>query len=595
MARLHLIKELRRRNMLRAAALYIAAAWALAQGVAQLLPVFDIQQWVVRWFVLAASLGLPFWLAFAWFYEFTPQGWKRENEVDPTESIARRTGKQLDRWIIAALAVAVVLLLTDRFVLHHDANTAAAIPGQSIAVLPLANESNDQNQQYFSDGLSEDLITALSQFSGLKVISRNSSFQFRDAKEDAKTIGAKLGVAHLLEGSVRRAGDKVRINAELVNVADGSTLWSQRYDRPYQDLFKLQDDITSAVAVALRTKLLGTGGSGVVQSERPPSGNLLAYNAYLQGNYHLSKHSLGDLQQAVGFYRHAIELDPRYALAWAKLSLALGAQGNRAGGAEAVASYIRARAAAQQALALNANLGMAHYALGSLMMTADWNFPGAQAQFLLAQAQTSDAAADNGLAAVLASLGQLDAAVQMQRKAIARDPLQTAYQLNLVIYLIPLHRYAEAIETAHATLALQPSKPAVHVLLAIIAIEQGDPKRAQEQARQELDPAWKAYALALAQQATGDRAAADAALKVLIDAHAEDSPFQIAAVYASRGDGDQAFAWLERAWAAHDSGVTQLLFDPFLSKLKGDPRFAAFCRKVGLPVPTRSAASGISL
>jgi len=192
--------ELRRRNVLRAGVLYAGAVWALAQGISQLGPAFGAPDWVTRWFVIACAIGFPFWIAFAWYYEITPQGIKRESEVAPDPSVTHSTARKLDFAIIGVLALAVVLLVTDRFVSHKGATIA--VPDKSIAVLPLVNESGEKDQQYFSDGLSEDLITALSQFAGLKVISRNSSFQFRDSSDDAKTIGAKLGVAHLLEGSV---------------------------------------------------------------------------------------------------------------------------------------------------------------------------------------------------------------------------------------------------------------------------------------------------------------------------------------------------------------------------------------------------------
>ncbi|MGH8212433.1 MAG: hypothetical protein ACREPP_04275, partial [Rhodanobacteraceae bacterium] len=282
---MNLFDEMKRRNVLRAAVLYIGAAWALAQGGAQLLPFFGVPDWGVRWIVVAAAIGFPFWIALAWFYEFTPQGLKRESAIGTSPSVARAAGKRLDRWIMAVLALAVVLLLTDVLVGRRSANPVSeAVPFKSIAVLPLINASDDKDEQYFSDGLSEDLITALSQFAGMKVISRNSAFQFRGTNDDAKTIGAKLGVAHLLEGTVQRAGDVVRITAELINAADGSTVWSQHYDRPYKDLFKLQDDITQAVADALKAKLLTTPGVAA-QSDRPPSGNLDAYDDFLLATF----------------------------------------------------------------------------------------------------------------------------------------------------------------------------------------------------------------------------------------------------------------------------------------------------------------------
>jgi TolB-like protein len=262
-------------------------------------------------------------LVFSWAFEITPEGIKRESEVAPNESIKRRTGRKI-AVITVVLAVLAAGLMAFQFFRARSgsgsSNSVVSIPEKSIAVLPLANESGEKDEQYFSDGLSEDLITALSQFAGLKVIGRSSSFQFRDSKESSGTIGAKLGVAHLLEGSVRRAADMVRISAELVSATDGSTVWSQHYDRPYKDLFKLQDDITTAVASALKTKLLNAPDA-TAQSDRPPSGNLEAYNAYLQGQFHFARDTETDYRKAIESYKAAIALDPKYALAYAALSL----------------------------------------------------------------------------------------------------------------------------------------------------------------------------------------------------------------------------------------------------------------------------------
>jgi TolB-like protein len=363
--KLSIFAEMKRRNVLRAAAFYAAAAWLLVQIATQVFPFYDVPAWAVRWVIAALAIGFPLWPAFAWFYEWTPHGIKRESDVVPADSVAPRTGRTLDFWIIGILAVAVALLLTDRFVLHKNVNEGAIIPAKSIAVLPLSNESGDKDQQYFSDGLSEGLITALAQFDGLKVISRNSAFQFRDSKDDVKTIGAKLGVAHLLEGSVRRAGDAVRINAELVNVADGSTLWSQRYDRPYQDLFKLQDDIANAVAGALKAKLLSGSGTAT-RSDRPPSGNLAAYTAYLQGKFHHARRTDVDDRKAIEAFTTAIRLDPRYAQAYAELSHTwTGHAGEFLAGALAQEAYAQARAAANTALTLDPNLPGAHVRLSA--------------------------------------------------------------------------------------------------------------------------------------------------------------------------------------------------------------------------------------
>src|SRR6185312_11391372 len=276
-ARPSVFAELKRRNVFRACVLYAGTVWALAPGLAQLLPLFGDYEWIARWFVIAGVVGFPFWVAFSWFYEFTPQGLKRESEIAPYDSIAHSTGRKLDKWIIAVLIVAVVLLLTNTFVWRRGAglsgNAGAGAPGiplKSIAVLPLLNESGDASQNYFSDGLSEELISALGQVRELKVIGRNSSFRFRGTQQDDTAgIGAKLGVATLLEGTVRKQGNEVRIVASLVKASDGSQLWSQTYERQLKDVFAVQSDIATSVATALKANVFG---AAVGATDKPPSG-----------------------------------------------------------------------------------------------------------------------------------------------------------------------------------------------------------------------------------------------------------------------------------------------------------------------------------
>jgi TolB-like protein/Tfp pilus assembly protein PilF len=586
-----LIAELKRRNVLRAGALYAGAVWAFGQGLSQFSPALGLPDWATRWFLIACIIGFPFWIAFAWFYEFTPSGLKRESEIDPFDSIAHSTGRKLDFWIIGVLTVAVVLLLTNQFVLRKNVNAVVAVSDQSIAVLPLTNESGDKDQQYFSDGLSEDLINALSQFSGLKVIGRNSSFQFRDSKDDTKTVGAKLGVAHLLEGSVRRAGDVVRISAELINASDGSTLWSQHYDRPYTDLFKLQDEITQAVAGELKTRLLANNHA-FAQDDRPRSGNLAAYNAYLQGKFYFARGTEADWRKAIDAYTSATRLDPDYALAWSELSASwAGLAGGYLGGAQAQQAYAQARAAVTTALALQPNLAAAHAARGHLLIWADFDWAGAQTEYRRAlQLAPNDGAALFDLGFLQATLGQPEQAVALTRQALLTNPLNADFHVSLAGYLSGLGRPGEAEPAVRKAIELQPAAVTFHVGLTIIEIHRGDAKAALAAARQEPTGAWQDIALALAQQISGDHAAADAALKNLIDKDATQAPYQIADVYALRRDADNTFAWLDRAWAARDPGVANLLIDPFILRYRDDPRFAAFCRKVGLPTTTEAKA-----
>jgi TolB-like protein/Tfp pilus assembly protein PilF len=460
-------------------------------------------------------------------------------------------------------------------------------------VLPLANASGNQDQLYFSDGLSEDLITALSQFDGLKVISRNSSFQFRGSEQNSQVIGARLGVAHLLEGSVHRLSDAARITAQLVNAADGSTLWSQHYDRPYRDLFKLQDEIARAIASALKARLL-PGTSTTAQGDHPPSGSLDAYNAYLQGQFYRNRATEADFRKAIKSYAIATRLDPRYAQAWVAMSTTWTAlAGTFLSGMPAQQAYAQARTAADTALALAPNLAAAHGARCYLFQLADLNWTAGEAECRRAvQLAPNDVFAKFDLGSLLATLGHPGQAVDLTRPLLAASPLSAKAHLMLASYLVALDRLDEAAQVADKAIELQPGAVGFYTSLTIIEILRGDARAALTAARQE--PAaggWREVALALALQIGDDRAAADAALKTLIDTQADISAYQIAEVYALRKDPDAMFAWLDRAWTNRDPGVSTLLYDPLVLRYREDLRFAAFCRKVGMPVPGAPATS----
>jgi TolB-like protein/tetratricopeptide (TPR) repeat protein len=508
------------------------------------------------------------------------------SDASATRGLSRRRKIAL----YGAIAAALLLTLWVLEMLRHNPAKPDVPRAASIAVLPLANESGETSQLYFSDGISEDLITALSQFPELKVIGRSSAFRFRDSKEDSRSIGAKLGVAHLLEGSVRKSGDMIRVSAELIDTADGSTQWSERYDRPYKDLFALQDEITRAVAQALTTKLL-QGGHAAEQNERPPSGNLEAYNAMLQGRFYGRRNTGADGHKAVEFYRQAIELDPRYAFAWSGLS---NAQTNLGAGflegASVREAYAKAREAADRSLALAPDLAIAHTARGILLLDADFDWHGAEAEFRRALILApNDVGAKFQLGGLLATFGEVDQAIDLTRQALAADPLQANWYFWLGTYLSGLHRLDEAERAVRRALELQPGAQSYHYLLTIIEIQRGHAQAALAAARQEPPGVWQDIAVALARQIGRDWSAADAALKPLIENDAGGAPFQIAEVYALRNDANATFEWLDRAWSSRDVGVQNLLYDPFIQRYKDDPRFAAFCRKIGLPPPGEAA------
>ena len=570
------LSELKRRNVLRVAAFYAAAGWLLVQIATQVLPVFDAPTWTMRVVVVAVVLGFPFALVFSWFYELTPEGLRRENEIDRSQSITRSTGRKLDRWIIGVLAAAVVALLANQFVPHKEALAKA------IAVLPLVNDTGDPNNEYFSDGLSEELISALAQIKELKVIGRTSSFHFKNTNEESKVIGAALGVGYLLEGSVRKSAGRARIAVNLVRAADGANAWSQIYDRTLPDIFAVQAEIAQSVAGALKVALLGDADKN---PDAPSNQNVDAYTAYLQGRYYEKRYTAADLRKAIGFYDAATRSDPHYALAYAALSKSWWALGDITG--EDVAGANRkALAAAERAVAEDPNSAEGHSALGQILVSVDRNAKGAEAEFRRA-VELAPASADPkiGLSSIIGDFGQIEEAVELLHQAVLLEPLSTNAHFDLARLLTSLGRYDEAAQSARKAIELQPGGAGTWEMLALVEAKRGDGEAALKAAAQETDPDWRAYAMALAQQARGDAVAADAALNALIADHSDDMSFQIAAVYAFRGDADKTFEWLDRAYEKHDPGVMAIIDNPFTRALQSDPRFAAFCKKVGLPPP----------
>jgi TolB-like protein/Tfp pilus assembly protein PilF len=520
-----------------------------------------------------------------------PNAVRGESSLTQRSPVSARSKRVLPVAVTGAIAV-TALLVFGFFGLERLRGSSPSAQDASIAVLPLTNESGNAQEQYFSDGISEDLITALSQFPGLKVIGRTSSFLFRNSKEDSRSIGAQLGVAHLLEGSVQRAGDVVRVSVELINTTDGSAQWSERYDRPYEGLFALQDDITRAVAGALRAKLL-PDEHAAAQSEQPPSGSLEAYNAFLQGEFYLARETEADDRKAIEFFTQATQLDPRYALAWSWLSrawtLLAGGFLEVEPGREA---YAKARAAGDRALALSPELAEAHLTRGILLETADLDWRGAEAEFRrAAMLAPNDGAAKFELGNQLATFGEVEQAIELTRQALATEPLRANWYDWLSAYLSGLNRLDEAERAIRRAIELQPSAADYHDQLTIVEIQRGNAQAALAAAQQGPPGNWQDIAIALARQIGADRSAADAALRTLIEKDSGIAAYQIAEVYAQRGDANETFAWLDQALSNRDPGIQSLLYDPFILRYKDDPRFAAYCHKVGLPAPGATPAS----
>jgi len=321
-----LFTELKRRNVFRVAIVYVVVAWVILQLSEILLPAFGIPEWGLRFIFIVLMLGLPLALIFAWAFEMTPEGIKREKDVDRSKSITPHTGRKLDRMMITVLALAVVFLVVDNYVLDQgdavpettDATTDTDDALYSIAVLPFVNMSNDPDNEYFSEGLSEELLNVLAQIQDFKVAGRTSSFAFKGEAQDLREIGDKLGVNTVLEGSVRKAGDQVRITAQLVKVDDGFHLWSATYDRTLDNIFEVQGEIATAVVSALKQTLLGQEDLAVLDSK--PTNNVEAYNHYLRGRFYIRDRTKDQLQRAQEAFQLAATLDPDFALAYSGLS-----------------------------------------------------------------------------------------------------------------------------------------------------------------------------------------------------------------------------------------------------------------------------------
>jgi len=507
------------------------------------------------------------------------------NAAAPKKFQAIKKRRAHVRWA----AVAVALLVLGAIVggtFFFLRRSASAIVEKSIAVLPLVNSTGDPANEYFSDGMSEEFISSLSRLQELKVIGRTSSFQFKGKTDDSKTIGEKLGVYYLLEGSVRKSADRVRIAVALIKSGDGANVWSETYDRELKDTFAVQSEIAGAVAKQLKVALLGNNGQAAQLAAAAMPQNVEAYNALLQGNFHFYLRTADDFRKAIGYYEEAIRLDPRYTLAYAKLTppaVNLAVSFDYIKTKEKEEAMAKARASAKRALELDPNLSEAHLAQALVFELLDFNFAGAEAEYRRAlELAPQNPPVINDLAILASELGSLDEAVALEQRAIALEPLRGTFHYARAHDLIALGRYDEAEAEMRKAIELQPKSAQNYLDLAIIQILRGNPSAAVEFAKQETDPFWRTYALALAYFANGDRAEADAALKKLIDENADESGSQIAEVYALRKEPEKMFEWLEHAWTAHDAGVISLRYRPFGLAYKDDPRFIAFAQKIGV-------------
>ena len=605
---LHFIEELKRRNVGRVAVLYVVVSYVVLEVFEMFFHLLEMPPWTGRAAVLIAVLGFPITLLIAWAYEITPEGLKPTDEVPAKQSIGRQTGKRLDRAIVALMAIALGYFVVDKFWLSKHAGAAetanvaehvatsvstasvpttssvvpvAVNPVKSVAVLPFLDMSEKHDQEYFSDGLSEELIDKLVRVPDLRVPARTSSFYFKGKQVTIKDIAAALGVAHVLEGSVRKSGNTLRITAQLIRVDNGYHVWSESYDRKVDDIFKMQDEIAGAVVAALKLSLLTeTSPKGVGTS------NVAAYDLYLQARAIYFRAGLrSDYTTMIAYLERSLKSDPDFAPAWALLSVAQAIlAGNHTDTAqEERRGFEDARHSARQALALDDKLPEAHTAMGRVLFNADQNWEGALLETRRAMAlDPGNAYALYWMGNVLTALGNVTQAIEFYEKSIARDPLNPHVYRNLAGARHAAGQYAAAEDAYHKVLELNPNEYGIHFSVGALMLSSSRASEALAEFERADDIESRLQGRALALYALGRKAEGDAAITALESAYGDTAPYDIAQVRAFRGENALAFAALGRVRGPNLGSFWTVKTDPLLKNLHSDPRFAVFLKTMNL-------------
>ena len=522
------------------------------------------------------------------------------------ESPAKQTSKKSPILISVAVLIIVIALLGGWLLIQRGkknqqsvtAQTASVAPvnapdQKSVAVLPFVNLSDDKGSEYFSDGVSEELLTVLQKIPGLHVAARTSAFSFKGKNATAQEIGQKLGVAHLVEGSVRKAGDAVRIAARLTRADTGEELWSENYTRNLKDVFAVQTELAQTIVEQLRGRFGGadTGAKEKIQAEvqaaeKGGTENVEAHELYLQGRFYENRHSDKSTREALAAYQHAVELDPGFARAWAGVARThTWIAGFATEGGQKVfdAHLASARDAVARALAIEPDLPDALYARAWLETNFDFNWSAATQTVSKAMAL---APADPNMLIAAANLetalGNTDRAIEIYRKAVELDPVNAQSRSFLAFGLANTKRFAEARAEYARVIELNSSAPWAHAGLGLAYLLQNKFEEAANEAQADAGDWARLLIVSCARWAQKRVEESDAALNELIKNEAELAAFQVAEAYAYRGDKDRAFEWLERARRQHDPGLGNLRKDPLLESLYHDPRWNAFLHTMGL-------------
>jgi TolB-like protein/Tfp pilus assembly protein PilF len=579
--------ELKRRNVYKVAVAYMVAGWALSQGIAQVFPVFDVPNWVIRSIVVLIIIGLPIALVLAWMFEITPEGIKRTNAADAVGQHSR--GHTWIYIVVVAAAFSIGLFFLGRYSAGNKESGrlgGLSLPEKSIAVLPFDNLSRDPDNAYFCEGVQDEILTRLAKVADLKVISRTSTQHFKSAPENLPQIAKQLGVAHILEGSVQKAGDQVRVNVQLVNALNDAHLWAETYDRRLIDIFSVETEIAKTIAESLQAKLSGAEKTAMAKK---PTENPEAHELYVKGRHFWNRRTEPDIKKALEFFQQAIEKDRSYALAYAGVADAYSVLPNYTN--DAPKQYIdRAIPAARRAIELDDSLAEAHAALANAI-GADLQLAASEAEFKRTFALNPNyASARQWYGEVLQSSGRFDEAIAELRRARDLDPLSLIINTILAGTLYSGGRTEEASEQVRRTLDLDPNFSVAYWVRGQINESAGkfddaisDYKKAAETG----SPSDQCQAvIACAYARWGKREEAEKILNELLSESQSRfvSSYALAQIQAMLGNKDEAVRLLEKAYDERSipiggGGIGGPKIDNRFDSLRGDPRFEKFVAK----------------
>jgi TolB-like protein/cytochrome c-type biogenesis protein CcmH/NrfG len=589
-----LITELKRRNVFRVGIAYLALGWIVTQVTTTVAPMLHLPEWVGPVVLWIGVIAFPFVVMFAWIYELTPEGIKRESEVDPSASVTHHTARRLDYAIIALLVLAIGLFAFHEFRPARDTGVtlvARTTPGtvpatagadRSVAVLPFVDMSAGKDQEYFADGISEELLNLLAKIPQLRVIARTSSFSFKGKEVDISEIAKKLNVANVLEGSVRKSGDTLRITAQLIRASDSSHLWSQTYDRKMTDVFTVQDEIAAAVVEQLKVTLLGAAPKARVTNPK-------AYALFLQARQLSRQYSAASLEQAIALYKQALGIDPAYAPAWNGLAVAYFGQMDL-GVLTIDQGFPLGKEAIQKALEHDPSFAPAYGTQAIFDAIIGRDYPAA-VQHLERGLALDPANIENiGIAgAVARRLGRLDLAIALGEYKVAHDPVAIEGYDDLGLAYRYNGQLDESIASYRKLLSMAPDAGWERTALGTVLLQKGEAEAALVEFQKEPIEVYRLGGLAMAYQVLGRKAESDAAFSELRRKYPDTKPFSMAVVMTYRGDLDGAFEMLEKADRIHDIDAGAMAMFPTFAPLHKDPRWLPLLRRLGL-APEQLAA-----